>query len=174
MTALASAADDVGRGEAEFGIAASLRITDDLVGATAALDRAQAKAEAADLPALASRCRHLRGNLLFPLGRVEECMQEHRAALGAGRARAVARAGGAGAGRACRRFLRPGPDAVGGRGAASAASRAARSAGAASVELANRPMAAIAECYMMRLDAVREMAEAARRMARQAHNRAPS
>lgn len=47
---------------------------------------------------------------------------------------------------------------------------AARRAGAASVEIANRPMAAIAECYMMRLDGVRDMAEVARVMARQAHN----
>jgi len=47
---------------------------------------------------------------------------------------------------------------------------AARTAGAASVEIANRPMAAIAECYSMRLDAMRDMAEVARVMARQAHN----
>ena len=47
---------------------------------------------------------------------------------------------------------------------------AACSAGAASVEIANRPMVALAECYMMRLDAVRDMAELARVMARQAHN----
>src|SRR4029450_13851227 len=37
-------------------------------------------------------------------------------------------------------------------------------------EIANRPMAAIAECYMMRLDEVRQMAEVARGMGRQAHN----
>jgi class 3 adenylate cyclase/tetratricopeptide (TPR) repeat protein len=168
-TALARAADDVGRGEAELGIAESLRITDDLPGATAALDRAQAKAEAADLPALASRCRYLRGNLLFPLGRVEECMQEHRAALSlAERAQSpglVARALGG---------LADGLYAQGQmRSAATALERciaAARSAGAASVEIANRPMAAFVECYMMRLHEVREMAEVARLMARQAHN----
>ena len=168
--ALARAADDVGRGEAEFGIAASLRITDDLVGASAALDRAQAKAEAADQPALASRCRHLRGNLLFPLGRVEECMQEHRAALAlAERAQSpelVARAlGGLADGFYAQGQMRSAVEAL------QRCIGAARSAGAASVELANRPMLAIAECYMMRLDAVRDMAEAARRMARQAHNR---
>jgi class 3 adenylate cyclase/tetratricopeptide (TPR) repeat protein len=168
--ALARAADDVGRGEAEFGIAASLRITDDLVGASAALDRAQAKAEAADQPALASRCRHLRGNLLFPLGRVAECMQEHRAALAlAERAQSpelVARAlGGLADGFYAQGQMRSAVEAL------QRCIGAARSAGAASVELANRPMLAIAECYMMRLDAVRDMAEAARRMARQAHNR---
>lgn len=168
-TALARAADDVGRGEAELGIAESLRITDDLAGASAALDRALAIAEAADLPALASRCHYLRGNLLFPLGRVEECMKEHRAALSlAERVQSpalVARALGG---------LADGLYAQGQmRSAVAALERcitAARSAGAASVEIANRPMAAIAECYMMRMDAMRDMAEVARVMARQAHN----
>lgn len=168
-TALARASGDVGRGEAELGIAESLRITDDLAGASAALDRAQATAEAADLPALASRCRYLRGNLLFPMGRVEECMQEHRAALAlAERVQSpalVARALGG----LADAFYAQGQM----RSAIEALERcitAARSAGSASVEIANRPMAAIAQCYMMRLDAVRDMAEAARVLARQAHN----
>jgi class 3 adenylate cyclase/tetratricopeptide (TPR) repeat protein len=169
-TALAKATDDVGRGEAELGIAESLRIVDDLAGASAALDRAQAKAEAADLPALLSRCRYLRGNLLFPMGRVEECMQEHRAALAlAERAQSpelVARAlGGLADGLYAQGYMRSAVQAL------ERCISAAHSAGAASVEIANRPMAAIAECYMMRLDAVREMAETARRLARQAHNR---
>jgi tetratricopeptide (TPR) repeat protein len=139
-------------------------------GAGAALDRAQAKADTADLPALASRCRYLRGNLLFPLGRVEECMQEHRAALAlAERAQSpelVARAlGGLADGLYAQGHMRSALQAL------ERCIAAARSAGAASVEIANRPMAAIAECYMMRLDAVREMAEVACRMARQARNR---
>lgn len=167
--ALARAADDVGRGEAELGIAESLRITDDLAGAHAALDRAQAAAEAADLSALASRCHYLRGNLLFPLGRVEECMQEHRAALSlAERVQSpalVARAlGGLADGFYAQGQMRSAVEAL------ERCITAARSAGAASVEIANRPMAAITECYMMRLDEVREMAEVARVMARQAHN----
>ena len=168
-TALAAASDDIGRGEAELGIAESLRITDDLTGATAALDRAQAIAEAADLPALASRCHYLRGNLLFPLGKVEECMHEHRAALSlAERAQSpalVARAlGGLADGFYAQGQMRSAVEAL------ERCITAARAAGAASVEIANRPMAAIAEAYMMRLDVMRDMAEVARTMARQAHN----
>ena len=150
------------------GIAESLRITDDLPGATAALDRALAKAEAADLPALASRCHYLRGNLLFPLGRVEECMQEHRAALSlAERAQSpalVARAlGGLADGSAPRDRCAP-PSRH--SNAASRRRAARRRVGG------NRqpPDGGIAECYLMRLHEVREMAEVARVMARQAHN----
>ncbi|WP_422002018.1 adenylate/guanylate cyclase domain-containing protein [Reyranella sp.] len=168
-TALARASDDVGRGEAELGIAESLRIVDDLAGATAALDRAQALADSVDLPALASRCRYLRGNLLFPMGRVDACMQEHRAALDlAERAQSpalVARAlGGLADAYYARGEMRSALEAL------QRCIEAARRAGTASVEIANRPMAAIAECFMMRLDSVREMAELARVMARQAHN----
>lgn len=169
-TALARAVDDVGRGEALFGIAAALRIVDDLSGAEQALDRAQAIADAADLPALGSRCRHLRGNLLFPRGLVDQCMEQHRAALQlAERAQSpelVARALGGLA------------DALYAQGrmrsAASALERcvaAAHSAGAAGVEVANRPMAAIVEWYLMQLHDMREMAEQARVLARRAHNR---
>ena len=95
-------------------------------------------------------------------------MQEHRAALSlAERAQSppwCARAGGLADGLYAQGQM---------RSAVAALERciaAARSAGAASVEIANRPMAAIAECYMMRLHEVREMAEVARVMARQAHN----
>ncbi len=169
-TALARAVDDVGRGEAHFGVAAALRIVDDLSGAEQALDRAQAIADSADLATLGSRCRHLRGNLLFPRGLVEQCMDQHRAALQlAERAQSpelVARALGG----LADAFYAQGRM----RSAASALERciaAAHSAGAAGVEVANRPMAAIVECYLMRLDGMREMAEHARRLARQAHNR---
>ena len=168
-TALAKASDDVDRGEAELGIAESLRITDDLAGSSEALDRAQAKADAADLPALASRCRYLRGNLLFPMGRVEECMREHRAALAlAERAQSpalVARAlGGLADALYAQGLMRSALEAL------ERCIAAARSAGAASVEIANRPMAAITESYMMRLDVMRDMGEVARVMARQAQN----
>ena len=169
-TALGRARDDIGRGEAEFGIAASLRIVDDLIGAEAALDRAQAIAVAVDVPALGSRCRHLRGNLLFPRGLVDECMREHHAALALGeRAQSPALVARALGGLA---------DALYAQGRMGSAVdvlerciAAARSSGAAAVEIANRPMAAHAECYMLRLDSAREMGETARKLARQAQNR---
>ncbi|MFZ5784301.1 MAG: adenylate/guanylate cyclase domain-containing protein [Pseudomonadota bacterium] len=166
-TALAHATDVVARGEAELGIAEALRIVDDLAGATAALDRAQALA--VDLPPLASRCHYLRGNLLFPMGRVDACMEEHRAALAlAERAQSpalVARAlGGLADAHYARGEMRSAVEAL--QRCITAAGRA----GTASVEIANRPMAAIAEYFMLRIDSVREMAETARVMARQAHN----
>jgi class 3 adenylate cyclase/tetratricopeptide (TPR) repeat protein len=168
--ALAKATGPSERGEAEFGMAAALRITDDLAGAEQALDRAQAAAESAELTALASRCHHMRGNLLFPRGRVDECMAEHRRALAlAERAQSpelVARAMGGLA------------DAYYAQGRMRSASEAlvrcieaARRAGAGAVEIANRPMAAIAECHLLDLATARESGETAVALARQAQNR---
>ena len=158
------------RAEAEFGIAAALRIVDDMAGAAGALDRAQAGAEKLDLTALRSRCHHLRGNLLFPAGKVDQCMEQHKAALAlAERAQSpelTARALGGMADA----FYAQGRM----RSALSTLERcieAARRAGAGAVEIANRPMAGIAQCFMLRLDAMQEIGEAARLMARQAQNR---
>ncbi|MGD9882754.1 MAG: adenylate/guanylate cyclase domain-containing protein [Reyranella sp.] len=170
VAALAKATSAAERGEAEFGIAAALRITDDLAGAEQALDRALAAAEAAELTALASRCHHMRGNLLFPRGRVDECMAEHRRALAlAERAQSpelVARALGG----LADAFYAQGRM----RSAGTALARcieAARLSGAGAVEIANRPMAAIAECHLLDLVAVRKSAETAIELARQAQNR---
>ncbi|HSI00564.1 MAG TPA: AAA family ATPase [Reyranella sp.] len=158
------------RAEAEFGIAAALRIVDDMPGAAAALDRAQAGAEALDLTELRSRCHHLRGNLLFPTGRVEECMEQHKAALAlAERAQSpelTARALGGMADA----FYAQGRM----RSALTTLERcidSARLAGAGAVEIANRPMAGIAQCFLLRLDDMREIGEQARLLARQAQNR---
>jgi len=160
---------DAPRAEAEFGIAAALRIVDDMPGAATALDRAQAGAEALDLTELRSRCHQLRGNLLFPAGRVEECMEQHRAALGlAERAQSpelTARALGGMADA----FYAQGRM----RSALSALERCidtARLAGAGTVEIANRPMAGIVQGFMLRLDDMREIGETARILARQAQN----
>ncbi|MBS0526536.1 MAG: AAA family ATPase [Proteobacteria bacterium] len=156
--------------EAEFGIAAALRIVDDMAGAATALDRAQAAAEALSLVELQSRCHHLRGNLLFPAGRVEECMKEHGAALAfAERAQSlelVARAlGGLADAFYAQGRMRSALDTL------QRCIEAARQAGAGAIEIANRPMAGIAQCFMLRLDAMAELGETARTMARQAQNR---
>jgi len=156
--------------EATFGVASSLRIVDDMAGAAKALDRAQATAEANGLTALQSRCHYLRGNLLFPAGKVEECMAEHRQALAlAEREQSpelVARAlGGLADGCYARGQM---------RSALSALERCienARQAGAGAVEIANRPMLGFAQCCMMNLDAMHEAGLTARTMARQAQNR---
>lgn len=158
------------RAEAEFGIAAALRIVDDMAGAADALDRAQVAAEGLDLIELQSRCRHLRGNLLFPAGRVDECMREHRAALAlAERAQSpelTARAlGGLGDAYYAQGRMRSALDML------ERCIDAARQAGVGAIEIANRPMAGIAQCFMLRLDAMAETGETARTMARQAQNR---
>ena len=167
---LGQAADPATRAEAELGVAAALRIVDDLDGATEALDRAQLAAETLELTALLSRCHFLRGNLLFPRGRVDECMEQHRIALRlAERAQSpelTARAlGGLMDAYYAQGRMRSALDAL------ERCIETARRAGAGAVEIANRPMGAIAECVMMRLDAARERGETARVLARQAQNR---
>jgi class 3 adenylate cyclase/tetratricopeptide (TPR) repeat protein len=158
------------RAEAEFGVAAALRIVDDMAGAASALDRAQAAAEELNLTELQSRCHHLRGNLLFPAGRVDECMKEHNAALAlAERAQSpelTARAlGGLADAFYAQGRMRSALDTL------ERCIDAARRAGAGAIEIANRPMAGIAQCFMLRLDAMIELGETARTMARQAQNR---
>ena len=64
-----------------IGLASALRILDDIPGALEQLEAAQRLALQNDWPALLSQCHHLRGNLLFPTGRVDECHAEHRLAL---------------------------------------------------------------------------------------------
>jgi tetratricopeptide (TPR) repeat protein len=80
--ALESAPDDAGRCQAWIGIAATLRLRDDLDGAAAALDRAGALAVAIGLDEARGRVHLLRGNLLFPKGELEGCLREHHASLG--------------------------------------------------------------------------------------------
>ena len=160
---------EAARAEAEFGIAAALRIVDDMPEAASALDRAQAGAEKLSLTALRSRCHHLRGNLLFPAGRVDECMEQHKAALPlAERAQSPELTARALGGMADAFYARGRM-----RSALSTLERcidAARRAGAGAVEIANRPMAGITQCFMLRLDAMQEVGETARLMARQAQN----
>jgi len=79
--ALALAPDETGRCRALIGLAAGMRVTDAYDDAFAALDKAQGLAEAQGLDDDLSRLHHLRGNLLFPLGRIETCAAEHERAL---------------------------------------------------------------------------------------------
>ncbi|MDJ1159517.1 adenylate/guanylate cyclase domain-containing protein [Chelatococcus sp. SYSU_G07232] len=83
--ALAVAADDAGRCRAWLGLAAGMRMTDRYEEAFAALDRAEPMAIAAGLGPELARLHHLRGNLHFPLGRLDDCRHEHEAALAAAR-----------------------------------------------------------------------------------------
>ncbi|MCV4614840.1 hypothetical protein OFM04_33600, partial [Escherichia coli] len=58
-----------------------MRLTDRLREAEEALARAEAVAERLPLPEELARIHHLRGNLFFPQGRLEECLQAHARSL---------------------------------------------------------------------------------------------
>jgi class 3 adenylate cyclase/tetratricopeptide (TPR) repeat protein len=79
--ALAIAHDDLARCRAWQGIAAGMRMLDRYDDALTLLERAEAVAAAQRLPADLARIHHLRGNLFFPLGRIEDCLAQHQAAL---------------------------------------------------------------------------------------------
>ena len=77
--ALASSAEE--RSRSLIGLAAVKRLTDQIDGAFADLERAEAEAVAGGLLAERSRIHSLRGNLLFPRGDVDGCLREHEAGL---------------------------------------------------------------------------------------------
>jgi tetratricopeptide (TPR) repeat protein len=78
--ALDFAIDQTGHGHAWFGIASALRVMDRHEEALDALERAEnALGDAADAQMRARICT-LRGNLCFPLGHLEACLQAHQQA----------------------------------------------------------------------------------------------
>jgi class 3 adenylate cyclase/tetratricopeptide (TPR) repeat protein len=79
--AVAAAPDEVGRCRAELGLAEGLRVSEGLADALELLDRAQQVAERHDLVPELARLHHLRGNILFPLGKIEGCREAHEQGL---------------------------------------------------------------------------------------------
>ncbi|QCP52579.1 adenylate/guanylate cyclase domain-containing protein [Trinickia violacea] len=79
--ALSAAADDTSRCRCQLGLAEGLRVNEGLEEALALLDAAQQVAEREDQVAELARLHHLRGNILFPLGRIEDCSAEHERGL---------------------------------------------------------------------------------------------
>lgn len=79
--ALALAGNDAERARAWIGMSASMGMSDRFEEALHLLDQAQLFAQAAANPLDLVRIHHLRGNLFFPLGRIEECLQEQEKAL---------------------------------------------------------------------------------------------
>lgn len=63
------------------GLAAGMRISDDIDGAIDVLSRAEAAAREQGLDAELTRIHYLRGGLLFPRGDIEGCRREHTLAL---------------------------------------------------------------------------------------------
>jgi tetratricopeptide (TPR) repeat protein len=78
--ALDFASDQPGRGAAYFGIASALRIMDRHEEALEALELAEHALGADIPPQMKARIYSLRGNLCFPLGRVDACLQAHEQA----------------------------------------------------------------------------------------------
>jgi tetratricopeptide (TPR) repeat protein len=77
--ALATAGDDAERCQAWLGLAAVKRVTDDIEGALADLDRAEAAGLLSD--ADLARVHLLHGNLCFPKGDIAGCLESHGRAL---------------------------------------------------------------------------------------------
>jgi len=79
--AVDAAVDDQERCAGWIGLAAVKRVTDDLAGALADLEQAEAVAVRYHLLAEQARIHFLRGNLCFPRGDLEGCLREHGIAL---------------------------------------------------------------------------------------------
>ncbi len=75
--ALEAAADDAGRCAALIGLAAGMRIVDRIEDALTALDRAQVTATEQRLDHELSQIHYYRGNLYFPLGKIDDCLEQH-------------------------------------------------------------------------------------------------
>ena len=75
------AGDARGRSLALLGSASARRILDELAAALDDVASAQALAEDGGWLDIQARCHFTRGNLFFPMGRVDDCLVEHRAAL---------------------------------------------------------------------------------------------
>lgn len=79
------AVDEIERCRAEIGFAAVMRIVDRYDEAFAALERTEPVAEANGLHLELAKIHHLRGNLYFPLGKIERCEEAHAKALACAR-----------------------------------------------------------------------------------------
>ena len=101
------------RARALIAMAAGMRLNDRIAEGLAALDEAEPLAAAAALTLELSRLHHLRGNLLFPLGRHAECLRAHELALDSRAGAGLARSRGGRARRPRRRLLPAGAHALG-------------------------------------------------------------
>jgi class 3 adenylate cyclase/tetratricopeptide (TPR) repeat protein len=79
--ALAAAPDEASLCQSQIGLAEGLRVSEGLAEALALLDEAQRTAERRDMLPELARLHHLRGNILFPLGKIEACRSGHEQGL---------------------------------------------------------------------------------------------
>jgi class 3 adenylate cyclase/tetratricopeptide (TPR) repeat protein len=79
--AVAGAPDEESQCRAQVGLAEGLRVSEGLAEAIELIEAAQKTAERHDLVAELARIHHLRGNILFPLGKIDGCREEHERGL---------------------------------------------------------------------------------------------
>jgi tetratricopeptide (TPR) repeat protein len=79
--ALAAATDDNARCRCQLGLAEGLRVSEGLDEALALVSAAQTIAERENRVADLASLHHLRGNILFPLGKIDACCAEHERGL---------------------------------------------------------------------------------------------
>jgi class 3 adenylate cyclase/tetratricopeptide (TPR) repeat protein len=162
--ALAAAPDEAGLCRSQLGLAEGLRVSEGLAEAIALLDAAQQFAERLDLVPELARLHHLRGNIFFPLGRIDACRVEHE--LGLEYARRL------GLPEAQARALGGLADAAYAQGRMHTAFEhfsqcvaLCREHGFGRIEVANRSMAGFSRIYLNQAGAAREDANAAARAA---------
>jgi class 3 adenylate cyclase len=80
-TVLQTATDDAERCRGWLGLAQGMRVIDRLPEALATLEKAEVAAISCGLGPELAQIHHLRGNLYFPLGRLDDCRREHELAL---------------------------------------------------------------------------------------------
>ena len=162
--AVAGAPDETALCRAQLGLAEGLRVSEGLAEALALLDAAEKLAGRHELVLELARLHHLRGNILFPLGKIEGCRIEHELGLGFAR-----RSGSA---EAEARSLGGLADAAYAQGRMATAFQhfngcveLSRKHGFGRIEVANRSMVGFSRIYLNEPRQAREDGEAAARAA---------
>ena len=170
--ALATATDDSHRCRAWIGMAGGLRIADRQKPALAALEKAEAAAIDRGLLPERAQIHYLRGNLYFPLGNIDGCLEEHEKALGFARevgsteGEALA-LGGLGDGHYLRGQMRTAYEQF------RACVEVCQDHGYRRIEVANRPMVGWSRIHLMEFSAALDDAlDAAKMAAEVSHHRA--
>jgi len=165
--ALDCAGDGGERARALIASAAAMRLNDRIAEGLAALDAAEPLTEEAGLSLELARLHHLRGNLLFPLGRHVECLREHEQALAIAREAGsleaeVAALGGMGDGYYLKGRMRSA------HGQFESCVALARRHGFGRPEIANLPMVGWCAIHLLELGQAAATAEEAIELARRA------
>ncbi|HLX02604.1 MAG TPA: adenylate/guanylate cyclase domain-containing protein, partial [Trinickia sp.] len=162
--ALEAVSDESSRCRCQIGLAEGLRVSEGLDEALALLAAAQQIAERRDMVAELASLHHLRGNILFPLGKIEACSAEHERGLAYARRLALPEAEA--------RALGGLADAAYAQGRMRTAFRhfsdcveLSRAHGFGRIEVANRPMQGFSRIYLNEARQASEDAAAAARAA---------